>query len=140
MKFRHTKPSFWNENVLQKYYSLLKSSVFQMYFKMRQSVSSYGMYYFKRAVVANHGSPSSSPTARSWIRKGSGRKFTTLAISLIYALRRIYVWKTVEREKKKKINFLYSRSKSRVSVHSVLNWRILTFRIFRIFIRRNKYY
>ena len=43
-------------------------------------------------------------------------------------------------KKKKKINFLYSRSKSRVSVHSVLNWRILTFRIFRIFIRRNKYY
>lgn len=29
-------------------------------------------------------------------------------------------------KEKKKINFLYSRSKSRVSVHSVLNWRILT--------------
>ena len=114
-----------------------------MYFKMRQSVSSYEMYYFKRAphiccCYKSLGLPVAPPPPALGSEKDSGRKFNILATSLIYALR-VYVWKTAEREKKK-INFLYSRSKSRVSVHSMLNWKILTFRIFRIFIRRNKYY
>ena len=76
-----------------------------MYFKMRQSVSSYEMYYFKRAphvccCCKSLGLPVAPPPPAPGSEKDSGRKFTILAISLIYALRRVYVWKTVEREKK----------------------------------------
>ena len=89
------------------------------------------------AVVANHGSPSSSPTARSWIRKGQWEKIHYIGNFPHLGSEKSLCLEDSGKRKKKKINFLYSRSKSRVSVHSVLNRRILTFRIF---IRRNKYY